>query len=168
MRDDEILLRDSDVVVLLPRKAIAEGHIIVAPVEEYKVLEQVPRPLLSKMFQIANKFSSVLFDTLHCQGTNILVQNGVAAGQINPRFSVSVIPRYEEDGLGLEWTPKQAEAEKLDEALVKFSDLDSEDGAARALEGQKKKAEEKKEANIIRDDKKKGKSYLLRSLDRVA
>ena len=161
------MLRDDDVMVITPKNAIVKGHVIVAPIEEYKIIEEVPHPLLAKMFQIANKFSSVLFDTMHCQGTNILVQNGVGAGQINKRFSINVIPRYEEDGLGLEWAPKQAEAEKLDAAQARFNDVDSEEREAHVIMEQKKKAEEKKETHIIKSDDKK-KNYFLRSLDRVA
>jgi histidine triad (HIT) family protein len=167
MNDQEILLRDEDVIVITPKRAVVKGHIIVAPIAEYKIIEEVPLPLLAKMFQIANKFSSVLFDTLHCQGTNILVQNGVAAGQVNKRFSINILPRYEEDNLGLEWTPKQAEAEKLDVAQARFNDVDSEEREAKVMMDQRKKAEEKKDAHVMKADDKK-KNYLLRSLDRVA
>jgi histidine triad (HIT) family protein len=167
MNDQEILLRDEDVVVLTPKNAVVKGHVIVAPVAEYRIIEEVPHLLLAKMFQIANKFSSVLFDTLHCHGTNILIQNGVAAGQVNARFSINVIPRYEDDGLGLEWTAKQAESEKLDLAQAKFNDVESEEKEAKVMMEQKKKAEEKKEVHVIKDEAKK-RNYLTRSLDRVA
>jgi histidine triad (HIT) family protein len=167
MNEQEILLRDDDVVVLTPMKSFVKGQVIVAPLEEYKIIEEVPPHLLAKMFQIANKFSSVLFDTLHCQGTSILVQNGVGAGQINKRFSINILPRYEGDGLGLEWTPKQAEAEKLDLAQARFNDVDAEEKEAKVMIDQKKKAEEKKESQVIKADDKK-KNYLARTLDRVA
>ncbi|PIN81674.1 hypothetical protein COV13_00560, partial [Candidatus Woesearchaeota archaeon CG10_big_fil_rev_8_21_14_0_10_32_9] len=87
--ETELITQDEDIMVLVPRKAIVPGQIIIAPIQDIVVLEQVPDALLQKMMQIANKMSSLLFETLKCHGTNILIQNGVAAGQIN-KFSINI------------------------------------------------------------------------------
>ena len=48
---------------------------------------------------MANKISSVLFETLAAQRTNIFVANGVAAGQKAPHFMIHIIPRKDADSV---------------------------------------------------------------------
>jgi diadenosine tetraphosphate (Ap4A) HIT family hydrolase len=165
----EIIIQDEDIIVLTPKRAITPGHVIITTVNEYHILEEVPPAIISKMFQISNKLSSVLFDTLKCHGTNILIQNGTSAGQINARISVNVIPRFDKDNLLLEWTPTAVEPEKLQIAQTKFADVEEADKSKKYLEEQKVKAEEKSKTPIIKsnEDKKK-RNYFLRSLEKVA
>jgi histidine triad (HIT) family protein len=166
---DEIVVQDEEIFVLMPKKAIAPGHIIIAPVNEYNILEQVPSNILTRMFQIANKLSSVLFEKMKCQGTNILIQNGVSAGQINQRFSINVIPRFENDNLKLEWTPTQTEPEKLHLTTAKFSEVEKQDKEKKYIEEQKSKVEEVKKSVLIKSsDEKKKRNYYVRSLEKVA
>lgn len=161
--DQELIVTDEDVMVLTPKRAITQGHIIIAPIQDIMVLEQVPEALLQKMMQIANKMSSILFDTLKCHGTNILIQNGLAAGQIN-KFCINVIPRFENDGLKLEWDPKQAKPEQLDAALLNINGVDKKEAEEKYKSEQKAKAETKK---IEKIDVKEKENYLTKSLDRL-
>ena len=166
---DEIVVRDDDIVVLTPKRGMIAGHIIIAPVNEYRILEEVPPAILSRMFQIANRISSVLFEKMRCQGTNILIENGVGAGQINPRFSINIIPRFENDRIKLEWTPTQTEPEKIHAAHGKFIEADSAEKEKKYLEEQKAKAEEAKKSILIKSsDEKRKRNYFVRSLERVA
>jgi histidine triad (HIT) family protein len=169
MMEEEIIIKDNDVIVLTPKRAITQGHIIMTTVVEYTILEEVPPAILAKMFQIANRLSSVLFDTMRCHGTNIFIQNGVAAGQINKRFSINIVPRFENDNLKLEWTPNAVEPERLQNAQNKFKDVEDAQKEKKYLDEQKQKAEEKKKDVIIKsgDDKKK-RNYFIRSLEKVA
>jgi diadenosine tetraphosphate (Ap4A) HIT family hydrolase len=121
------------------------------------------------MFQVANKISSVLFEKLNCHGTNILIQNGVGAGQINPRFSINVIPRFENDKLKLEWTPTPTEPEKINSVQTRFNEIDNAEKEKKYLEAQKLKAEETKKTLLIKSsDEKRKRNYFVRSLEKVA
>ena len=160
--EDEIILKDNDLAVLLPRKSFCKGHIILVPLKEYSIIEEVPSELLTKIFQVANKLSSVLFESLGCQGTNILVQNGVPAGQFNKLFSVNILPRYENDGLKLEWTPKQADEESLKKSLDAFSTAEKGEQQEKFLESQKEKAAKKEDSEKVGED-----DYLAKSIDRI-
>ena len=107
--------------------------------------------------------------TLNCHGTNILIQNGPSAGQINARMSINIIPRFEKDNLKLEWTPLAVEPEKIQQAQTRFSDVDAAEKERQYLEEQKAKLNEKAKTPIIKssEDKKK-RNYFMRSLERVA
>jgi hypothetical protein len=55
------------------------------------------------------------------QGTNIIVQNGVAAGQKAQHFMVHVIPRQEGDGLVFDVPQKQMKEEELEVVRKKLA-----------------------------------------------
>jgi len=165
--ETELITQDEDIMVLVPRKAIVPGQIIIAPIQDIVVLEQVPDTLLQKMMQIANKMSSLLFETLKCHGTNILIQNGVSAGQIN-KFSINIIPRFENDNVVLEWEPKQVKPEQLDSASMSISLVDKKEDEAKFTQQQKAKAETKKVETITDKTEVKDKeNYLTKSLNRL-
>ena len=46
-----------------------------------------------------------LTEKLGCDGFNIVQNNGVSAGQTVFHFHIHLIPRYENDGLGIGWKP---------------------------------------------------------------
>ena len=117
----EIILEDDDLAIICPDNCFAKGHLIVAPKQKFLIIEEVPSHLLEKMFQVTNKLSTVLFETLNCQGTNVLIQNGPSAGQITDQVSINIIPRYEEDELSLEWEPKQLDGSELEELAQKMN-----------------------------------------------
>lgn len=161
---EEILLEDEDILVLMPKKAACKGHIIVATKKEYVILEAVPDDLLTKLFQVANKISSVLFEKLQCHGTSLLLQNGVSAGQINKHVSINVLPRYQDDGLKLEWTPHPSSQEDLQGVLNALKDGEQEEQAQHYLETQKKSVEKNKEKKEIKYEEE---NYLVRQLNRL-
>ncbi len=111
-----ILLEDDDIKVLAPAKGFADGQINIVPNQKALILEQVPSVLLGKMFQVAVKLSSVQFESLGVQGTNIVIQNGVSSGQEEGVFSMKLIPRKEGDGLVF-YESKQATPSELDDVL---------------------------------------------------
>ncbi len=159
--EDQVIMKDAEVAVLLPARGFTKGHMIVVPLKEYVIIEDVPDSVLGKMFQVANKLSDTLFRTMDCTGTNILIQNGSPAGQFNKLFSINVIPRFEDDGIKLEWTPKQADEESLVRSLASFQGYDSSLKEKAYVEEQKRKAESKQEEEEVSE------SYLSRSIDRI-
>ncbi len=110
----ETIYQDDKVVVLLVSKAFTLGHIKVVPKNHISIFEQVPDEILSYMITVANKFATILFDTLGLHGTNILIQNGVGAGQTIPHFTIDVIPRKSGDNLNLKWDMNKASHESLE------------------------------------------------------
>lgn len=166
---NEIIVQDEEIAVLCPKKAFTAGHVIITTVQEYNILEEVPRHVIARMFQIGNKLSSVLFEQMKCQGTNMLIQNGTGAGQINSRFSINIIPRFENDNLKLEWTPTPTDAEKIQSAFMRFEVLDANEREKKNVEQKKAALSEPKPSPVIRSsEEKKKRNYYIRSLEKVA
>lgn len=109
----EKIYDDEKIVVILSDTPSTYGHILVMPKEHYPIIEQVPDFLVEHVFKVANKVSVAAFEALRVQGTNMIVNNGVAAGQDSAHFMVHVIPRREGDDLNFQWTPKQLSEEEM-------------------------------------------------------
>mgnify|MGYP001614905540 CR=1 FL=1 len=102
-----------DLAAFISPSPAAPGHIIIAPKVHAPIIEMVPDPVVGELFAAANIVSMSVFEGLKAHGTNILIQNGVPAGQKFPHVFLSVIPRREKDGLALAWQPKTMSPEEL-------------------------------------------------------
>lgn len=120
-KKDSVLLDEKDFVVALSPTPATMGHMLIAPKAHIPIIESVPDSLVGSMFVAANKVSMLVFEKLGAQGTNILVNNGVPAGQTIPHFFISVIPRKENDSINLAWQPKQATPEEIESAFEAIS-----------------------------------------------
>ena len=104
--EDELVLSVLDINGSNP------GHCFVMPKNHYPIIEQVPDMEIGRLFQVSNRISSALFDSIGAQGTNIFVANGIPAGQTIAHFTINVVPRKENDGINLQWQPKQMSEEE--------------------------------------------------------
>tara|TARA_Y100000310_G_C20605954_1_gene775486 strand:- start:228 stop:740 length:513 start_codon:yes stop_codon:yes gene_type:complete len=116
-----MLYMDDNIAAFLPEKGIAAGQVTIMTREHFPILELVPDEVVGHIFAIANVLTMVIFDALGAQGTNIIVQNGVPAGQIVPHFAVQLIPRNENDGIDFTWQPKQMAEEDLEKFKVSIA-----------------------------------------------
>ncbi len=117
----QIVYEDEHFVAFVQEKAITPGQITIIPRSKYTILEMLPSQLLPALFTVVKKVSEAVFETLKCHGTNVLIENGISAGQDQPVMSVHVIPRFTDDGIPLEWEPKQLEEYDMDDALVQLT-----------------------------------------------
>ena len=104
---------DDKLMAVLSPEPSSVGHIWIIPKKHYPIIEQVPDFEIGHIFHIANKLSISLFETLQLQGTNIFVQNGVAAGQKYSHTIINIIPRMPNDNINLEWQPRQLSEEEM-------------------------------------------------------
>ena len=156
----DILYEDEQIVVAIKDLAITPGQITIFPKEHFTILEMIPEEILKKCVMAANKISIAIFESLGSQGTNIMIQNGLGAGQKVPHFSIEVVPRVENDGLNLQWEPKQLAEDEMETAFmtlekeIKNFNSPTED-----------KVEDKKEGTISKEEGKD--NYLLKSLKKI-
>jgi diadenosine tetraphosphate (Ap4A) HIT family hydrolase len=73
------------------------------------------------LFAVANDISVRLFEKMNISGTNIIVNNGVAAGQTVPHFMLNIIPRKENDGLDFQWPTKPVSDDIMADVISKLS-----------------------------------------------
>ena len=111
---------EDDAIIIAEEKPVVAGHLLVLPKQHYPIIEQAPDETVARLFILAAKASAAVFDELHATGTNIILQNGVAAGQIIPHTSISIIPRKEGDGLNFQWRATQLPDDKLAETEARL------------------------------------------------
>ena len=118
----EIILETERTVAAMHPKSPVKGQAVIIPKKHFTILEQVPEDLAGELFNAANQVSAAIFESLGASGTNILVENGTAAGQKVPHVSLNIIPRNEEDGLDLAWEPKQLTEDEMSTAELQLKD----------------------------------------------
>jgi len=112
--ESEEIYQDDKVIAVLHLKPTVPGHILLFTKKHYPIVEEVPDDICSHMLAIANKLSTAIFESIACHGTNIIIENGTAAGQAIPHVSVHIIPRNENDKVNLEWQPKKLSNDEMD------------------------------------------------------
>ena len=85
----------------------ARGHVIIFPKKHAANLFELPDEEASKILIVARKIAGALMETYHCDGVNILQNNGEASGQTVFHLHVHVIPRFEgdTDHINIGWKP---------------------------------------------------------------
>lgn len=104
---------DEKVIAILDIHPANPGHIVLLPKEHYYIMPLVPEDYINHIFMIAKALSQAMLKALQIKGTNIFVQNGPVAGQESAHFMVHIIPRRTNDGLNLEWKPKEVPEDEL-------------------------------------------------------
>ncbi|MBI2660465.1 HIT domain-containing protein [Candidatus Woesearchaeota archaeon] len=112
---------DDKVVAILDINPANPGHVLLLTKEHYSIMPQLPDDEVAHIFMVAKSLSNSMLRGIEVQGTNIIVANGVAAGQRAQHFMVHVIPRKEKDGIEfvLPQNPmQQSEIESVGNKLV--------------------------------------------------
>ena len=121
----KFIYEDDICFAILHESPAIDGHVLVIPKKHTAILEELDDNIIEHLYIISNKISTSIFDTLGAHGTNIIVNNGTAAGQELPHIVIHILPRKENDNIKVEWQPKQvSDAElKTTQSMIKsFSD----------------------------------------------
>ena len=104
---------DGHVLAILDINPANPGHMLIMPKEHYSIMPQMPDDEIEHIFNVAKTLSNASLRALEVQGSNIIVANGVAAGQRAQHFMVHLIPRGENDGLDFKLPQKAIPEEEL-------------------------------------------------------
>jgi diadenosine tetraphosphate (Ap4A) HIT family hydrolase len=154
------IYEDDKVIAVLSDKPASAGHIELFPKEHVAIFELVPNETVEHMFSIANKISMICFDTLQSHGTNILINNGVAAGQRATHTKINILPRFENDGLSFQWNTAKASEDDLSTVQASLK---------HTLESPEEEKKEIKEEVIeeIKEEIPEEENYMLKQLERM-
>ena len=114
------LYEDYEFRVILDLNPAAKGHALVLPKEHYANLFEIPEDVLGRAAGVAKKVAAKLREGLHASGLNLLQNNGTSAGQTVFHFHMHLIPRYDNDALGIAWKPGKLTDQDRDEILSLF------------------------------------------------
>jgi len=101
---------DEDILAFLDVSPASKGHTLVITKEHFDNMLVVPKDLLDKAFNVAQKIGQVQTSMLGAKGINIVTNINEIAGQSVKHFHIHVIPRYDpNDGLRLNFAPNRIE-----------------------------------------------------------
>jgi histidine triad (HIT) family protein len=102
--------RDEQVAAIMDIQPVNPGHVLVIPTEPKQFLHQLNAEIAARMFEVARCIAQAIraSDT-DCEGVNLFLADGAAAGQEVPHVHLHVIPRFKNDGFGLKFGPKYFE-----------------------------------------------------------
>jgi len=124
---------DDEVVAILDVNPANPGHILIMPKEHYSIMPQMPDEEVGHIFLVAKALSNASLRALEVQGSNIIVANGVTAGQRAQHFMVHLIPRKDKDNIGFQVPQKtipEKELQKIRGDLSKILGTKSEEKSA--------------------------------------
>ena len=106
---------DSHFTDILDVNPATKGHCLIIPKEHFDNIYDLDGETAGKLFALATCIARAMKDALKCDGLNLVQNNGEVAGQTVNHFHLHLIPRYEGDGLNLNWPQQEISGEQLEE-----------------------------------------------------
>jgi len=155
------LYEDEDILAVFSPEPAVFGHAIIFPKRHFAILPQIPEDVVKRMFLVSQQLAGIIFEAVGAEGTNVMINEGVAAGQKHAHAMIHVIPRKKDDGLSFEWGQKHIP----EDSMAKIQELlkvPQETKVETPSEAPKEQEALKKEGV-----KEKVKDYLLKQLRRI-
>jgi histidine triad (HIT) family protein len=89
---------DADAVAFMDIQPVNAGHVLVVPREHHESGVDVPRELGVHLFDVTMRVAAAVKRVTQCEGMNLIVNSGAAAGQDEFHYHVHIIPRRKGDG----------------------------------------------------------------------
>ena len=106
---------DDKVIALLDINPANPGHMLLLTKEHYSIMPQIPDDEIAHVFMAVKALSNSMLRGIDAQGTNIIVANGIAAGQRAQHFMAHVIPRKDNDGVNFVLPQKAMEQKEIED-----------------------------------------------------
>jgi histidine triad (HIT) family protein len=111
-----MIYQDEICTGLMDIQPINPGHILIIPNEHFVGLTDLPPETGQHIFAVSQKLAQALRSSgLRCEGINLFLADGKTAMQEVFHFHLHVIPRFEDDGFGFQFSPRYAELPTRDE-----------------------------------------------------
>ena len=117
-----IIYEDDRFTVILDASPATKGHALILPKNHAANIYELPDEDASAVFVLAKKLATKMTEILHCDGFNIVQNNGEVAGQTVFHFHMHLIPRYLNDGNQdkLTWTHAEFTPEEIAEIAAEL------------------------------------------------
>jgi histidine triad (HIT) family protein len=102
-----IVYQDEICSAIMDIQPVNPGHLLVISNDHAVGLADLDPNVGAHMFTVAQRIAQALGDSgLRCEGVNLFVADGAAAGQEVFHVHLHVIPRFRGDGFGFRFGPK--------------------------------------------------------------
>lgn len=112
---------DDSFKAILDIAPAAKGHVLILPKKHADNLYELDEEGTTKVLSVAKKIAIALKEEFGCDGINLLQNNGEAAGQTVMHFHIHLIPRYNKDGIDMQWEKisyEEGEAAKVASSIA--------------------------------------------------
>ena len=97
---------DDVAIAFMDIQPVNEGHILIVPRVHAACLDELDAETGAHLFRVAMELSrAVRQSAVHCEGVNLFLADGKAAGQEVFHVHLHLIPRYRGDGFGFRFGP---------------------------------------------------------------
>ena len=114
------IYEDTLAVAFLDSNPNNKGHILVVPRQKFQNIFDGDAEIVAHMMKVAKIIAVAQKEALNCDGVNIVMNNGVAAGQEIFHAHLHVIPRYTNDGVFGSHTHMQYEPDEIQSIAEKI------------------------------------------------
>ena len=112
--------RSDRVAAFMDIQPVNPGHVLVVPVKSVRFIHELDDEDSAQLFLVARQVAAALRTSeLPCEGVNLFVADGVAAGQEVGHVHLHVFPRFKGDSFGLKFAERYftlPPREQLDQA----------------------------------------------------
>jgi histidine triad (HIT) family protein len=118
-----IVYEDERVFAVMDIQPVTPGHLMVVPKRHAAYLADLEDDDSDALLGVARRAAAALRASgLRCEGVNLFLADGEAAGQDVFHVHLHVLPRFEGDGFGLRFPPDYSVRPRaeLDEAAAKI------------------------------------------------
>lgn len=101
-----IVYKDEVCTAFMDIQPINPGHMLVIPNKHLAAFDELNEETSSHLFKIVKKLNKSLRDSeIKCEGVDLFLADGEAAGQEVMHTHVHIIPRLKGDGFGFKFGP---------------------------------------------------------------
>ncbi|MDO4170204.1 MAG: HIT family protein [Lachnospiraceae bacterium] len=111
------LYEDRNFRVVLDVGPATKGHALILTKEHFDDIFDIDAETAGRLFSLASVVARAMKKVLHCDGMNVLQNNGSIAGQTVFHFHLHLIPRYEGDSVQITWPQGTLEEETKEELI---------------------------------------------------
>ena len=105
--ESSIVCADDAVVAFMDIQPVNEGHILVVPRAHAAQLSELDVETGAQLFRMAMRVSAAIRQSgVRCEGVNLFLADGEAAGQEVFHVHLHLIPRFRGDGFGFRFGPE--------------------------------------------------------------
>ena len=126
--------RDDQCAAFMDIQPVNEGHLLVVPKDHAPFMEDLDAESAAHLMRVAHKLTgAVRASGIRCEGINLFLADGEAAGQEVFHVHLHLFPRYEGDGFGLRFGPhyKKRPRVELDETARQIREALNEKSGAK-------------------------------------
>ncbi len=101
-----VVYEDAHTAAFMDIQPVTRGHLLVVPREHAAYLSDLQPDDGARLFRVGQQAAAALRRSeLRCEGVNLFLADGEAAGQEVFHVHLHVFPRFADDGFGLRFPP---------------------------------------------------------------